>query len=646
MKGLAGFLREVRRRKVFRVAVVYAATAFVILQAADLILPRLGVPDWAMSLVVVLTILGFPIALVLAWALELTPDGIQRAERRGAPDAAPDLLGTRTLFVSGMLVTLGVGLGAGWFLKPGSSPGDAASIADMSIAVLPFTNLSADPEQEFFADGITEDILTRLTRIDGLRVISRTSIMRYKGSTMSLPEIAAELGVAHVLEGSVRRVGDQLRITGQLIRADDDAHLWAESFDREMPDVFAIQTEIAEQIAEALAVRLSAQEREDLAERPTDDTRAYEQYLLGRAQINRSFSDFGEFEALVDEAEARFRAAIVEDPGYAEAWAGLSWVARSRINVDPEGAEAHYREAIDAARRATELAPGSATGYVHLGKAYLTQGLAEAALEKFDLASRLEPEGAELLAARASILRNQGRVAEAVRLLRQATRIEPGDANLFDELANTYWMIGDLPAAREAFELAWGRITPHEARLDCHVALVAAVDGDEETARRRIENALELESDSWFVTTCGVLVYLGLRDRGSLVEILDRWRDFPEVQRAAIIRAWVWDFSGSDEPLEPLLQDAEQQLVTELPRLWGGEREYLMALITLLGGDTEGALDQLERAFASGWRGYRRLLEPAWDPIRDVPRFQAIERRMDEDLERQRSELAMMEGPR
>jgi TolB-like protein/Tfp pilus assembly protein PilF len=647
---------ELKRRKVIRVAVVYAATAFAVLQAADIMLPRMGVPDWGISLVIALTLLGFPIALVLGWALELTPDGLKRTEAAPAEtsDAAtPALLGKRTVFAAALLVVLGVGIGAGWFLRPASGP-DAAPAgqseriaapdvaAETSIAVLPFANMSADPEQEFFADGITEDILTRLAAIGELRVISRTSIMRYKNSDKSLPEIAAELGVSHVLEGSVRRAGNQVRITGQLIRAADDAHLWAESFDRDLADIFAVQTEIAGHIVQALQLQLTEGERERLQHQGTDNAAAYEQYLLGRAQLNQSFSNPGEILALINHAEARFRAALEQDPDYADAWAGLAETSLFRLGLrfEPEQAEANYQAGVDAARRAIRLAPESAAGYVWLGQAYLDRGLGEAASEQFQLAAEVEPDSIDVLTAQAGIHRSEGRLADAVRVLQRAVRIEPGDARLIDELGRAEERIGELRRAREAYHLAWGEITPHEARLLCMLADVSVRAGEIETARMHVARYRELEPDSPFLATCALGFFLDIRDLEAARQVFEQQREYFE-ERLPLFAALTLARTQPDTELEPLLARAEQRLREELPRAWGSALEYGLGQIELLRGNHAAALVHLETAVGLGWRAYRELeLAIIWDPIREDPKFQALARQVDEDLARQRTELA------
>lgn len=658
---------ELKRRNVVRVALAYAVVAWFIVQAADIMLENFGAPGWVFKTVSGLLALGFPLALFLSWAYELTPDGVKRSEQVSETETIAPRTGRRIdrLIVIGLLAVISIlVVERVWFAggesdsaaevqtesaaaavlagTDGERRADTVSAAEKaSIAVLPFTNMSADAQQEFFADGITEDILTRLAAIGELRVISRTSIMRYKGSDKSLPEIAAELGVSHILEGSVRRAGDQVRITGQLIRADDDAHLWAESFDRELADIFAVQTEIAGRIVDALALQLTEGERQRLQSQGTDNAQAYEHYLLGRAQLNKSYSDFAEIAALEDAAEARFRAALELDPDYADAWTGLGRVALGRLGDDAERDEAHYQTAVDAARRAIRLAPQSASGYVYLGWAYLARGLAEAAAEQFRLAAEIEPDSVDVLSAQAAIHRSEGRLADAVRLLDRAVRIEPGDANLHDDLADTYRRLGALSLASDAYAVAWASITPHEARLNCHLADIALQAGRIAAARGHMARMRELEPDSPFQANCSLELFLQMRDLDAARQVFEHQRDYFQ-QRRPLLAALLLARTQPDADLESLLARAERRLREELPRAWGSGLAYQLGQIALLRGNQEAALEHLTSAIEQGWRAHRELeLDIAWDPIRADPRFQALATQVEQDLTGQRAELDM-----
>jgi TolB-like protein len=286
------FLAELRRRRVVRVAVVYAATGFVMLQAADLILPRLGVPEWAMSLIVVLLLLGFPVALVLGWALELTPDGVRvtqpmSPEPRAPGEPLPSLLGRRTVLVAGALALLGTGLGAGIVLTP-ESRGREAVIADRSIAVVPFADFSPDADQQWFSDGLAEEILNALARLQDVRVAPRSGSFRFRGHDGDVRMIADSLGVAHILQGSVRRAGERVRITAQLVRASDNVHLWSQSFDRDAADIIGVQEEVAYEIARTLQTALDPQELARMVAAGTNSVAAYEAFLRYWHYVHRA----------------------------------------------------------------------------------------------------------------------------------------------------------------------------------------------------------------------------------------------------------------------------------------------------------------------------------------------------------------------
>jgi adenylate cyclase len=322
--GAHGLVAELKRRKVFRVVIVYAATSFVVLQAADLILPALMLPEWTYRMLVLLVVLGFPLALVLAWAFDITPDGIVRTQSvdTDGRESMPALLGRRAIVVSGTLVVLGAGLGAGWFLKP-AAVGSADllnppehEIAGKSVAVLPFVALSSGTDDEFFADGLTEEILNSLAALPGLLVTARTSAFYFKGQDRPVPEIARALGVAHVVEGSVRRAGERLRVTAQLIRAADGFHLWSSTFDHDVRDVFAVQEEIARRIAEALDLVLDEASSRRMASVGVRDPEAFIAFQKGYALFNQAHDGRGEFDAMLEQANTFFAEARRRAPGF------------------------------------------------------------------------------------------------------------------------------------------------------------------------------------------------------------------------------------------------------------------------------------------------------------------------------------------
>ncbi len=384
------FLAELKRRKVYRVAVVYVIVGFAVIEGGQLIFDALEFPRVAWQFVVVLTILGFPIALVLAWALELTPEGIRVTPPAELPDAEEPvpLRGT-----------------------PDDRP---------CVVVLPFANLSGDPENEFFSDGVTEDIMARLAGIRGLRVISRTTAMTYKGSHRNLPQIAAELGAQAVVEGTVRRSADRVRVTAQLIAADRDEHLWAETYDRVLKDVFAVQSDVAENIARALHAQLTPGERERLHCKPTENLEAYDLWLKGM-RAGESLNPDG-----LREAEQYFHGAIALDPGYARAYAGLALTLGIHGflgNVDP--AELFPRVKA-AAQEALRLDPGLGEAHTALAFVAFWHEWDWAKVEReLEAALELNPDDHWALGYRGWTFMFTERFVEAEAYLDEAARLDP-----------------------------------------------------------------------------------------------------------------------------------------------------------------------------------------------------------------------------
>src|SRR5437667_557702 len=263
---MSGFFEEVQRRKVYRVAAAYIIAAGFIIQIGSAVFPAWELPNWTFRFVVVLLLIGFPIALILAWAYDVTPQGIRATPTASAPGAHR----RRNLI---MLIAIGVvvSAAAGFFLLPRAS----ARKIDKSIAVLPFENLSDDKENAYFADGMQDDIMTNLSKIGDLKVISRTSVMSYRGHAPNVRDIGKTLGVSTILEGSVRRAGNRVRVNVQLIDTENDQHLWAEDYDRDLTDVFAIQTDLAQKIAAELQAKLSPSEKAQIESKPTQNADAY-----------------------------------------------------------------------------------------------------------------------------------------------------------------------------------------------------------------------------------------------------------------------------------------------------------------------------------------------------------------------------------
>lgn len=339
------FLAELRRRRVFKVVAVYAIIAWLVIQVAATVFPYLLIPGWAVRLVIALSILGLPVAIVLAWAYELTPDGVQRTEAANGTSAPPATAAQppRTVPLAigaAVAVLLGVGAIAGYGFLRGEEAAAAADEPISSIAVLAFDDMSSTQDQEYFGDGIAEELLDALTAIPGLQVASRTSAFSFKGKDVGIGEIASALDVEAVLEGSVRTSGDRLRITAQLIDARTDRHLWSETYDRDFTDIFLIQDDISRSIVGALRGRLS-RSRGSLVRSGTDDAEAYRLFLHGRHVLGEGGAE------AADRAIGLLEQATERDPEYADAYGVLA---------DAYAAAGRDAQATDAANRAAELA--------------------------------------------------------------------------------------------------------------------------------------------------------------------------------------------------------------------------------------------------------------------------------------------------
>jgi TolB-like protein/Flp pilus assembly protein TadD len=432
---MSGFFEEVQRRKVYRIAAAYIIAAGFIIQIGSAVFPAWELPGWAFRLVVVLLLVGFPIALILAWAYDVTPQGIRATPTPRTPGSHR----RRNLI---MLVAIGViiSAGAGFFLLPRVS----ARKVDKSIAVLPFQNLSDEKENAYFADGMQDDILTNLSKIGDLKVISRVSVMSYRGDgARNAREIGKALGVGTLLEGSVRRIGNRVRVNVQLIDANSDEHIWAEDYDRDLTDVFAIQTDLAQKIASALQAKLSPNEKALLDRRPTKDSDAYLLYVQAHDYANQPDRPH---EASL-KAEELFERAIKLDPNFALAFAGLSEV-QSWIYHSYEPTPARREKARLNANESLRLQPDLPEGHLALGYSYYYGDRDyERALTEFEIAKRDLPNEVDAYSAIAAIQRRQGKWTESTANFEKSASLDPKNANVLFNLAINYMAQRDFEAA-------------------------------------------------------------------------------------------------------------------------------------------------------------------------------------------------------
>jgi len=422
---MSGFFEEVQRRKVYRVAAAYVIAAGFIIQIGSAVFPAWELPNWAFRLVVVALLIGFPISLILAWAYDVTPQGIRATPSVSAP-SAHRRRNVVMLVATGMVISAA----AGFFLLPRAS----ARKIDKSIAVLPFENLSDEKENAFFADGIQDDILTNLSKIGDLKVISRTSVMSYRGRAPNVRDIGKSLGVSTILEGSVRRSGNRVRVNVQLINTANDEHIWAEDYDRDLTDVFAIQTDLAQKIAAELQAKLSPSEKAQIERKPTQNADAYLAFVQAHDLMTRP----DKFRADTEKAEKLFEKATKLDPDFAGAFAGLAWVEDWMYHsYDPS--PDRKEKARTAAESAIHLQPDLPEAHLALGfYHYYCERNYQAALDEFAIAKKSLPNSADCYLAIGAIERRQGKWAQSTSNLEKAAALNPKDAFLLVNLADNY----------------------------------------------------------------------------------------------------------------------------------------------------------------------------------------------------------------
>jgi TolB-like protein/Tfp pilus assembly protein PilF len=447
---MGGFFEEVKRRKVYRVAAAYVIAAGGVIQLASAAFPAWDLPNWALRLVIAVLLLGFPIALVLAWAYDITAQGV-----RATPGpAVPGSHRRRNII---MLVVTGViiSAAAGFFLLPRVS----AHKVDKSIAVLPFESLSDEKENAYFADGIQDDVLTNLSKIGDLKVISRTSVMPYRGKASNLREIGKALGVGAILEGSVRRIGNRVRVNVQLINAENDEHIWAEDYDRELTDVFAIQTDLAQKIATELRAKLSPSEKAQMEQKPTENGEAY----LAFVQAHNLSCAVEDLEKL-KQSEQLYARAIELDPKFALALARYSQLESWIVHIF-EPTRERRQKARALAEQALQLQPDLPEAHLAMGFSYYYgDNNYDAAQKEFEIARRGLPNESEVYLALGAIQRRQGKWAESTANLEKSASLNPKDSWPLQQLANNYQVLRNFDEANKTIDRGL-QIDPTEVGL-------------------------------------------------------------------------------------------------------------------------------------------------------------------------------------
>lgn len=641
---LQRLFHELKRRKVFRIAGVYAVVAWGLIEISETVAPLMAMPAWAPKIVLFLALFGFPIALVIAWAFEVTPEGVKRTES-DATESAP--AGSHIpIFVAVVTLLALAGLGAYAYLdRPISAEPDGPIT---SMAVLPFVDLSAENNQEYFSDGITEELLDALAQVDGLRVPARTSSFAFKGKDADIREIARKLNVEAVLEGSVRKDGNQLRITAQLIEAEGGYHLWSEIYERRLTDIFAVQEEISRAIVEALRVHLTDEDRGRLAVHGTQSTIAYDLYLRGSEYLHKPGLSTRERRSHASSAITLLREALREDPEYAPGWAAL---ARAYGMLPDLPAEENHDSTVAFARKSIALDPELADGYVELGRAHWYAGEIAAAQDQFEHARTLNPEHAEAIAWISNLHWAAGRYDEAIRDLRRALELDPANWEHAYWLGLTYAELGLFDRAREWTRIAFFEISDQAAAGHCELAnLAAQYSGDLKAVRLHTDSALALLPDDPAsanqVWHCAYAGEAALGNYEAAKEHIERYAEtVPENEFDRRIFVFIRGFlalkTGESERADAFLKEAERlsrEQMLEMPDDW--DPRLTLFEIQAARGELDAAVESLRQAVERGYSNYYWLQQnPETRNLLGYPPFDEVLTELKSDVDRMRERV-------
>jgi adenylate cyclase len=573
------FFAELKRRNVYKVAVAYAIVGWLLVQVATQVFPFLEIPNWVVRLVIALVAIGFPIALVIAWAFELTPEGIKRTEDIDLAVSARQPRKHAWIVV----VVVGAALSVGLFFIGRYTARDSASASELSaksIAVLPFVNMSADKNDEYLSDGVSEELIAALSKINGLQVKARTSSFAFKGKNEDIQKIGELLHASHLLEGSVAKAGNKLRITAQLIQASDGNHEWSDTYDRDMQDIFAVRSEVAQKVAETLKVRLLGEEKRKIDKKPTENLEAYDAYLKGRYFFNRP-SDQN-----LSKAISQFEDAVRLDPNFAAAYSGLSdaylWAAFNEGIITAAAGKPKVRSS---AEKSLQLNEASAEPHTSLANYLSWYEHDWAASEReFRRAIALDPNYAFAHDQFALTLTCQGRLAESETEGRRAAQLDP--LNPAIAIDNTLWLTaqGEFQQAKEEAKRG-AKLDPEFFFPQLQFGWIDIQAGNAKAAIPALQKAVAMESPPF------VIAWLG----------------------------YAYGAAGDRNAALATIEQLKKKSVN------GYVPQFNLAMIHLGLGDRDRALDLLERASAadSQWMMYLKI-DHIFDSLRADPRFAAL----------------------
>jgi TolB-like protein/Flp pilus assembly protein TadD len=580
------FFAELKRRNVYKVAAAYAVVSWLLIQAASIFFPAFNAPQWAMQIVILIVVVGFPIALIFSWAFEITPEGIVRESEVETGKSITHHTGRKIVGLTIVLAVIAAGLFVFQLIRARSTPSlstNAPSISSKSIAVLPLANLSRDPDNEYFAAGIQDEIITRLAQISDLKVISCSSTQRYKGSGQNLRQVATELGVTNILEGSIQKANNAVHVNVQLINALSDTHLWANVYDRKLTDVFAVESEIAKTIAGSLQAKLSGSEKTAISKKPTENPEAHQLYLKGRFFWNkRTGSD-------LKKSIDYFQQAISVDSNYALAYAGLAdayvllpgytagaprdcypkaiAAAKKALQLDETLAEAHttlgmaiwsyefdFAQANREFQRAIELNPNYATGHQQYGNVTLAAlGRFDDAIAEGKRAVELDPLSLVINADLGGTYYFARRYDEAIAQQRKTLEMDPG-------FYFARFSLGEALAAKRVFDEAIGEYQKARALNDDPYVLALlgnayARSGNRTEALKILDQLKELSRQRYVNAYSFAVVYVGLGDKEEAL----RWLEQSYQDRAGSDVGWI----RVDSLVDPLRDDPRFEALAE-----------------------------------------------------------------------------------
>ena len=663
------FLSELKRRNVYKVAVAYAIVGWLLIQIATQVFPFFEIPNWGVRLIVILVVLGFPVALIIAWAFELTPEGLKRTEEADREQVSSSR--SRTwIYVVISAAALSGGL---FFLGryTASNENKLGKVPAKSIAVLPFENLSEDKANAYFAAGIQDEIMTRLAKITDLKVISRTSTQQYQSKPGNLSQLAKELGVAHVLEGSVQRVGEQVRVNVQLIKADHDSHIWGETYDRKLTDIFGVESDVAKSIAQSLQAKLSGREEQAFAIQATDNPNAYDAYLRGLAVETESLISVYPLQKAI----SFYKRAVQLDPNFALAWARLSRMysvlyssfgdrlgdAKGALEraqaLQPNAPETllalayyqndelrDYKHARETFLRVAKLLPGNSEVPASLASIARRQGQWDKVTDYSEQALVLDPRNPELLVRVAFNYGDQRQFEIARSFLDRALQIRPDDvetkaakAAMYqaqDKLTEADKYLAEVNALTPSYEAVGAKVTQLrlERKNDEAVQLLKTRIGQFEFGSY-IEEAVFgyfLAFAQHVAGNKAAAQATAAQTRDRLVQLT---REQPDNDWLAVILSQTYAIAGDKNAAWKEAERVKRITSSLADVAVGPFADENMAVVATLSGEKSRAIEllsHLARISYSGWLyGYpvtpaALRLDPIWDPLRGDPAFQKL----------------------